>query len=63
MRNWRTTISGLLLIAGGTATFVGMWIATKTFPDGSTWGALGVAYTAGAGLIAAADGKPKDPPQ
>ncbi len=63
MRNWRTTIAGGLLILGGVATFAGMWLGTGMFPSGHDWGALGAAITAGAGLIAAADGKPKEPPK
>lgn len=63
MRNWRTTTAGILLIVGGSATFAGMWLATGVLPSGHEWGALGAALTAGGGLIAAADGKPKEPPK
>jgi hypothetical protein len=59
MRNLRTTVAGIVMIIGGSATFIGIWLGTGQFPDGNAWGLLGMAYTAGAGFIAAADGKPK----
>jgi hypothetical protein len=63
MKNTRTTVAGLLTIIGASITFLSVWVATKQFPDANAWGLLGVAYSTGAGLIAAADGKPKVPPQ
>ncbi len=62
MKNARTTIAGIVTIVGGALTFGGLWLSTGTAPEPAMWAALGVALTTGGGLIAAADGKPKDPP-
>jgi len=56
-KDFRTSIAGILTIGAGIASFVGGWIA-HGFPSAEHWALLGSALTAGAGLIAAADGKP-----
>lgn len=57
MKNPKTTISGILTIAGALLTFVGGWVSTGQPPSAEAWALLGGALTVGAGLITAADGK------
>lgn len=45
------------MLIGSLATFVGHWLATGEAPSAEQWAILGGGLTAGAGLIAAADGK------
>lgn len=57
MKHAKTTVAGVLVIAGALITFAADWIATGHFPNAQTWSVLGGALTVGAGLISAADGK------
>lgn len=61
MSHWKTTLAGVLMIAGTLATFVGDWLAHGP-PPATSWSMLGAGLTAGVGFITAADAKPKDPP-
>jgi hypothetical protein len=63
MKNARTTIAGICTIAGGILAFAGAWLHSGQVPSSEVWVALGVALSTGGGLIAAADGKPQEPPK
>ena len=56
-KNLKTTLVGVLMIVGSALGFIANWLASGVAPDPEHWAALGAAVTAGAGFIAAADGK------
>lgn len=57
VKNYRTTIAGVLTLLGSSITFVATWAASGEFPDATHWNLLGVGLSTGAGLIASADAK------
>lgn len=59
MKNPRTTLAGVCMLIGSLATFIGHWLSTGIAPEAEQWAILGGGLTAGAGLIAAADGSKK----
>ncbi len=61
MRNWRTTLSGAGMVAGGIMTLAAMLLGGQ-MPTPQEWTMLGGAIVTGFGLIAAADGKNMPPP-
>ncbi len=56
MKHPRTTISGLMTVAGSLLTFAAICISTGHVPPVEQWAVLGWALTVGGGLIGAADG-------
>ena len=61
MKNVRTTVAGVLTIAGALLGLVGKWVATKTPPSAEEFAIVSVALTTGAGLIAARDADKSEP--
>lgn len=59
LRHPRTTIAGACMVLGSLLSFAAQWVATGAPPTAEAWTLLGGGLTAGAGLIAAADGKDK----
>ena len=52
MKNWKTTVTGILTIVVAIGSAALSWLKTGVLPD---FGVLLAAITAGAGLIAAKD--------